>query len=734
MPLLRNPLFINRQSDLKALAKTLKGDERLAIGQLETAAATGLGGMGKTQLACEFVHRYGQFFAGGVFWLSFADPKAVPAEVAACGRRGNLELRPDFEERSLEEQVQLVMAAWQSPLPRLLIFDNCEDPELLAQWRPSSGGCRILITSRRADWDATLGVQALPLDVLSRRESIALLREHQPDADNEILDAIAKELGDLPLALHLAGSYMAHYRRTITPAQYLEQLRDPALLQHRSLKGLGFSPTGHVQNLYRTIALSYEPLDPTNEIDDWALKILAYAACLAPGEPIPYYLLMLTLNVAKDNFHFAFKAEDAVNRLVELGLLRSETDNMVRLHRLVVAFIRDVNRGEALATTEEAVETAVIEEASRINKAGYPAPLLAWQPHLRAVTDVALARADEQAASLCNELGWHLWDIAAYVAALPYFKQAVAIRERILGEDHADTAQSLHSLGYLLRAQGKLAEAGPYFKRALVIRDKILGEEHPDTIASINEMGRWLYEQGNLIAAQRCFERALALSKRVLGEEHPLTAEYYNNLGASFLSSGDLEAVQAHYARALAINEKILGPDHPNTALNLNNLGYVLRSLGKAAEAQAYHERALAIRQKIWGPDHPDIGRSLRNLGTVLQDQGDLDGGLACLEQALIIHEKSLGKEHPETAICLTYLGLLLQDKRDLDGAQRHLERALAIRQKVLKQDHPLTAESLVYLGQLLHRRGDLEESRSYLEQALAIQQKLSGDDHALTA
>jgi hypothetical protein len=102
MPLSRNPLFVGREDDLKALAATLKGGATAAIGQI--AAATWLGGIGKTQLACEFVHRYGQHFMGGVFWLN-----------------------------------------------------NCEDEPLLEQWRPSSGGCQVLLTSRRAQWDVALG-------------------------------------------------------------------------------------------------------------------------------------------------------------------------------------------------------------------------------------------------------------------------------------------------------------------------------------------------------------------------------------------------------------------------------------------------------------------------------------------------------------------------------------------------------------------------------------------------
>jgi len=267
MPLMRNPLFVGREQDLLMLAHILNGGETVAIGQMETAAATGLGGIGKTQLANEFVHRYGQFFPGGVFWLSFADEKAVPSEVANCGRVGAMDLRPNFADLSLEDQVNLVKAAWQEPTPRLLIFDNCEVPELLFQWRPVSGGCRVLVTSRRAEWEPTLAVQSLVLDVLKREESLALLRKYNFVCDDGLLNAIAEELGDLPLALHLAGSYLYRYQRIITPQKYLEQLQDPALLDHPSMKGSGISPTRHVQNAYRTIALSYDRLDPTNAID-----------------------------------------------------------------------------------------------------------------------------------------------------------------------------------------------------------------------------------------------------------------------------------------------------------------------------------------------------------------------------------------------------------------------------------------------------------------------------------
>ncbi len=62
------------------------------------------------------------------------------------------------------------------------------------------------------------------------------------------------------------------------------------------------------------------------------------------------------------------------------------------------------------------------------------------------------------------------------------FRRALAIREKALGPDHPDVAQSLNNLAGLLDTQGKYAEAEPLFRRALAIMEKALGEGHPNTI------------------------------------------------------------------------------------------------------------------------------------------------------------------------------------------------------------------------------------------------------------
>lgn len=700
MPLSRNPLFVGRELDLRALAASLKMKGIAAVSEVKTVATTGLGGIGKTQLACEFVHRYGQFFKGGVFWLSFEDADAIPTKIAACGGPGALDIAPGSWNLPLDDQIRLVQGAWQQPLPRLLIFDNCEDPNLLHKWRPSSGGCRVLVTTRLGDWEAVLGVQPLALGVLLRQESLTLLHHHCPNADPATLDAIAEELGDLPLALHLAGRYLYRYRRVVSPAEYLKRLRDAGLLHHSSLQEGDISPTNHIQHVGRTFALSYDRLNPQNETDDLALALLVRIAHFAPGEPIWYQLLLKTLGRSSDDANAVLKADRAFSRLIELGLIETEQDDILRMHRLVAAFVRDVAK-DKVEETQKLVEKVVFEETARVNREGYPVPLLAWQLHLRSVADIARTREDEQSARLCNEMGEHLRQIGDYSSARRYFEKALAIWQKVAGGEHLDTVESLNNLGHLLRDQGNLTEAQLCLENALALRKKVLGESHPKTAESYNEMGRWLYSKGELDAARQHFEQALAISTVALGEDHRFTADYLNNLGMCLDSLGDQNGALQYLERALTIRRKVLGEGHPRTALSFNNMGYILRALGRQPEAQSFYEQALVVRRKVFGEDHPDIAESLNNLGEILQAQGELASAHLYLEQALAVYEKVLGAEHPDAAYTLNNLGILLHTQGDLIRARSYLERALAIRQKALGERHPLTELSRKNLGRL---------------------------------
>ncbi len=340
VPYSHNRLFVGREQALKTLAHIFKHNEST----LPIAAVTGMGGIGKTQLASEFVHRYGQYFEGGVFWLSFADPNNIPNEIAACGINMNI---PDIE--PLSHQVARVQQEWQSPIPRLLVFDRCEDETLLHTWLPKSGGCAILVTSRSAMWEHA-NVQQIPLDTLARDESITLLRAFRPDLspDDPDLDVLAHELGDLPLALHLAGSYLKQYAKDVTPARLLAQLQKQHLLAHRALssrKHIHHSPTNHELSIKRTIAGSYEQLQPNNDLDALALNLLAQVTIIASSsKPVSHQQLLAAMQVDIEDENIILDMNDALARLKQLGLIEETSDGELRVHRLIAAFVQQVTK------------------------------------------------------------------------------------------------------------------------------------------------------------------------------------------------------------------------------------------------------------------------------------------------------------------------------------------------------------------------------------------------------
>ncbi|MFN8480366.1 MAG: FxSxx-COOH system tetratricopeptide repeat protein [Kouleothrix sp.] len=693
MPLVRNPLFVGRDDQLKALARTLKSAQSAAaIGQV--AASTGMGGIGKTNLATEFVHRYGVYFAGGVFWLSFADAAGIVAEIAACGASGIVQ-HPNWNELPVDEQVALVRQAWESPIPRLLIFDNCEDEELVRTWRPTTGGCRILITSRRDRWSNTLGIITQPLDVLSRAESIRLLHKHRPDLQHttQALDALAHELGDLPLALHLAGSYLetnAEDPILGDPSALLRELRSRPILKHEALQGIDttFSPTNHLLHVGRTFSLSYQLLNPNDPINLIARDILACAVCLAPGEPIPRELLIKIVVADPDDTAQRRSGGRAIERARSVGLLESVGGHSFKIHRLVRWFLEQISEREV---AQKKVEGTVYDLARFLQANPDASTILACQPHFRWVADAALEQHHEQAAYLCSEVALCLNAIGIYSIAQYYFEQVLAVLQ---AQGHTNTdelAATLTNIAGVLWDQGDYAQARTYLEQALLLDEQIHGPDAPETANSLNALASILQAQGDYAASRPYFERALRILEQALGLSHPDTAMSLNNLGLLLWNMGAFVEAQPYLEQALRIYEQAFGPTHPTTAVGLNNLGLLLRDMGLLAEARPYLERALSIYQQSLGSMHPSTAMSLNNLGLLLRDMGAVAEAQPYLEQALSIYEQAFGPEHSNTGMCLNNLAGIYYTQGDNVAARLLYERALAICEQVLGVEHPTT-------------------------------------------
>ncbi|MEH2226973.1 tetratricopeptide repeat protein, partial [Nostoc sp.] len=69
-----------------------------------------------------------------------------------------------------------------------------------------------------------------------------------------------------------------------------------------------------------------------------------------------------------------------------------------------------------------------------------------------------------------------------YSDAEPLLIEALAMRKRLLGDEHPSVATSLNNLAGLYDSQGRYSDAEPLYIEALAIAEKRLGANHPNTI------------------------------------------------------------------------------------------------------------------------------------------------------------------------------------------------------------------------------------------------------------
>lgn len=682
LPYSPNPFFVGRHPEMKAVAEALSRCESAITHR--AAALIGIGGIGKSQLAVEFAHRYGHFFTGGVFWINFMDPTTIPEQIGAFH---HLNLEADLDQLSLPKKVALLRRAWQEPTPRLLIFDSCEDEFDYLQWRPSTGGCRVIVTSRRGRWRPELGVAAVKVPTLSAAESQQLLRHFRYDLTPADTQAVAHELGNLPLALHMAGNYLRTYRYEITADEYLmdlQTLHNKTVLDHPSLQsGEGsLSLTGQELHVARTISQSYGKLHPAQANDELAHALLIRAAHLTPATPIPRAILAATTSTWNQT-HFQFA--DALSRLVNLGLLTEGIDGTVKLHRLVAAFVKAVSPDQTAVNNIEAYFLQCLHE---LEASLNPASMRICEPHLRHVTNAALARKDSMASSLAYYLAIYLWLLGLYEEAYQYSEHALRIQTQLEGVDPLFTAECLNMSGLLLKEQGLFDGALPLYEEALAIRKKFLGHFHLETAKSMNNLGALWLGMRNFEKAQRYFEQTLEIKEHVLGPDHLSTSVTLNNLGCLLLMMKVYDKAQEQLERALAIDQKEHGPHHPRVGTTFNNLGKLFYEIGLYEKATIYLHQAATIFKNALDADHPLYGKALHLLGAVCHKTGKYEEAEAFLAPSLAILRKKLGNDHPHTAQVLTTLGdvALTQNRPSL--AQTCFTEAHAILCAAYGPDH----------------------------------------------
>jgi tetratricopeptide (TPR) repeat protein len=619
VPHSRNDAFTGREQILTDLRADLlkKGKQALF----------GLGGVGKTQIAVEYAWRHRDEYTA-VLWCFVETEQSVRGGYAAIAALLDLPEKESQEQAKVTEAVKHWLeqnSGW------LLVLDNADDPAMLKPFLPQQGKGHTLLTSRAYSFQKIGLVSPREINVLSPGEAreFLLRRTGREATEKSTADALAKELGHLPLALEQAAAYIAETGTSFS--SYLAGYRKQGLkLLEKQGPVMGNDEKEQQKRTVATTwALNFADVEKNSPASADLLRLSAF---LAP-DAIPLDLLekgaeglpkLLAEKVAEASDN-PLTLDELLSPLLRYSLVRrNEETRSYSIHPLVQEAVRE---GQSSKTQKTWVQHATSALAFAFPD---PQEFKNWpncdqlMPHAQVCAEFVDLHALEMrmAGHLSSKAGYYLFKRGQYVEAELQYRRAFAIDSKVLGPEHSEVATDLNNLAGLYRAQGHDDDAEPLYRQALAIRETKLGPKHLDTASGLNNLAVLYFTQGKFTEAEPLFRRALEIQEEELGPEHPVTATTLNNLAALYRGQGRTKDVEPLYLRALGIDEEVLGPDHPDTAIDLSNLSALYYAQGRYDEAIPLARRALNILEKALGAEHPSTALVRNNLILLYRQQG----------------------------------------------------------------------------------------------------------------
>ncbi|KAG0639859.1 hypothetical protein HOY80DRAFT_885673, partial [Tuber brumale] len=773
VPYSRNNNFVGREDSLGRINETVGGGEHVRL------ALHGHGGIGKTQVAIEYVYqhaaRHSVFWVRGNDFLRFSEDFRSVLPYAKIPHR----IAPNEEKQLLKT----VRDWFESPASGdwVLVIDDADNEAdynsengPISEFLPRASKGTVIFTTRSRRVAEQQGCEVIEIEKMRDGDARALFlsRLENPknlsEADKKALTLILRSLDYLPLALVGAVSLMRE--EGMSPSEYWDKFKERSE-QRKLLPSKSHDIRREVdmtESILDTYFLTFDQLKGRMPFAADILRLFSFF----DYKQIPERLLeRYTLDRAQSEG----SPDDAIGKLIELSLVINGKDRagqpVYELHRLVQHSIREyLSDEEASRWKEKALE--VIWRSFPHYKHELLQECADYLPHALAVTENSTSPMAEEVCFRMALLASILLELGYAEEAEVEYRRAVKGRAKALGTDHPDTLSSINGLAVALHFQGRYEEAEELYRSALEGREIVLKHGHRDILESVAFLGEVLEFQEKHKEAEVMCRRALEGRKEILGPYHPDTLETIFHLASALQGQGKHDEAEVLYRRVLeafekalwqddsrtllivhkvaealqegrrvtfaeaeALNRRIhkrceraLGAEHQLTRVSMNNLAGSLHDQGKYCEAAATTRLAMEILEESEGPDHPDMPMILYNLTQMLQDEGKYEEAEVSSRRIVKFYEKILGPDHPGTLVSHSILAGVLRDQKRFGEAEEMLRDALKIMEKVLGPEDPDTLEAIDSLAFVLQQEGRYGEAESLHLRALEGRERVLGE------
>jgi tetratricopeptide (TPR) repeat protein len=734
VPYEKNEHFTGRQGLLAKLCEKLcvavpkRYNHRVAL--------HGLGGVGKTQIALEYVYTH-KALHDRIYWISGVDKASLLSGYEEIGKRtGCIKNHGDL---SPSDVAKTVLSWLNKEEGWLLVVDNVDDSAVVDGYLPERSPRQLtLLTTRNPNTDEYTA-ESFEVDVLEKNDAIDLLSvrsgaeidENKPEAEE-----IVREVGCLPLAIEQAAAYIREVSKDIF--QFLPSYRNNRKCHHsRTPKG----NWKYGESIASTWHLSFKQVEQNNKGASRLLQLLAflnpdgiYTDFLEAGKDALETGLQTVIG-DPDTFH------EALFELERFSLIRRQlcdSSQRITIHRLVQLVIIDA--------MDQSDSQSMMAQVIRLGISAFPDPtLLSSNPN-----SLELSRRYRSQVMAClrhRELGTSadVWNtLSVRVAGFLYFdgyyddcarlaSLTVEASKICRGPDHPETLQSMDNLAATFRKLARAHEARKLFQETLATRTRVLGPHHLETLQSMHGLG-WAYvDLAQPSDAVKLHKESLAIKRKVLGNDHRETALSMDGLASAYWKLGEYHEAAVLHEETLEIFKKIHGLGHVDTLASMNGLGWAKWRLGRYEEAAQLFQDSLNNRKEFQRDDHPDTLSSLDGLAWSYWRLGQYEKATSVFQDTLELNKRMLGPEHPDTAMNLYGLAWGHWRLGRYTQAFENFQEAHDITTRILGPHHPDTLLNSDGLAWCYWRFGDYDKSLQLHQETLDYYRKKLGHNHSDT-